>query len=864
MPSFSSLPGKRDSFGKYLSVASSLKDQLHTLMEEEEEEEESWENASGHRPKQVTTLMSVDSEYGNSSDKISLDSNGNISEKLVAAMPHTAPSPPTRHKPAHLTLRPLTLTTSSNANLPTPSSTPSTRPGLRTLTLNSSLDSVPSSLLGHLSRTPSDSLELTGSDSWRAHSPMGCAPSKSSTIPPKRQSSISYIRSNKDASPPQMITGLPTPGPTPTSERRQSLSSISPPTVGDRDRRGTSEEIFLHQSHAALLSRIRELEQLLRARSRPASLYSDESSVPAENNELLQLVADLKADRDSLNKDLSASRKRLEEVNERSTDLQRRLDSERREGESKTEQIRSLESEKISLQRQVHLKDQELGGVARDLEACQTRLHQTIELLSASRKEADNIRQRLRDVQSQLSAAKASEEEMMKFRDELQVERAYRDKLFSQLEASGLLRTPKVGVEGQSPGGCLKFTLPVRNNAFGFQSIDSACTSVDTESIKTLNTPFTLKAVEEEGGAAIVNFSDDDDALAHYEDEEDSDLGILSPSRTMSSCSDDDMSRSHPLSSETPVPSSNDIPLSSRSLSPSPFSSPCPTPLPPLPLDVSEAQHAKRASLSKTWTFPHGRAATNAPSREEVDRFFGCLEDIEDSPPELRQSDSASVFRQHLQFTDSEDDDLPPFILPTSNSMSDHPRLLDVVVEADEHEHSLDEAPSFDSVHNGASLVAEPFVPFSFSQRKCIQASLKNLPPIPDSPRNTTKFGASSNSPSLIPKSVSRLYQPSTPERAYVKPVSSTVSAASNILSPPSALKVPSPPTFVQAKTGQASKTPSPPRRKPAPIVTPASPFGLDSASVESNRSNTQARNGSTFIPKLKSPSRHTHSLIYE
>lgn len=827
-------------------------------MEEEEEEEE--EFALSHRPKLAATLTAQDN---GSSDKIYLDLSSHISEQPAALLPLSAPSPPTRHKPTHLTLRPLSLT--SSANLPTPCSTPSARPGLRVLTLGSSSESVPSSSSADFpfpnqsSRTPSESLDFSSNNPARGPSPMGCAPSKPASVPSKRQSSISYIRSTKTASPPHMVTGLPTPGPTPTLERRQSLSSSIVPSVEDRDRRNTSEEIFLHQSHAVLLSRIRELEHALRIRSRPTSLYSDESSEQlAEGSELLQLVADLKADRDGLNRDLSTSTKRSEELAERFKELQHSLDTESREGALKSEKISSLESEKITLQRQIRLKDQELCAIGGESKTAQARLDQTLELLSASRNETADVRALLDDLQAQIAAVKASEADV---REQLAAERAYRDQLVSDFEASGLLRTPKVNDGGDCvPDACLKFTVPIRNDGFGFQSIDSACTSVETESIKTLNAPFTLKAVEEEPTTTTIDFNDDDDDddLAHYEDEEDSELGMSSPSRTVSSCSDDGIAHSLRFTNETPVPGS-DVPLSSRSLSPSPCSSPCPTPLPPMPVDASGTQHAKHASLSKVWTFPRNGATSVQRPQEEVDHFFGCLADIEDSPRELATSDNG--FRQRLQFSASEDDDLPPFILPTDISMADHFRLLDVVMEADEPERSFDEAPAFDFAHSGSSPLKEQFVPFVFPQKKPAQKSISNASPSASlSPNSTPKISARSYSPSLIPKSVSRLYQPSTPERAYVKSVSSNAQPANPAT--PALLRV-SPPTFVQAKSGKSSKSPSPPRRKPAPIATPTTPsFGFSpSPSVESSRANVQSRNGSTFIPKLKSPSTPTHSF---
>ena len=121
MGSFSSglsgLANMRDSFGN--RPTSSIKDQLHTLVEEEEEEEE--EEPQGPLSPSASAVTSL------------------------PAVP-TSPTPSrARHRPAGLSLRPLSLSpekllSTTNGELPTPAPTPnpSKLSGLKSLTLTSS------------------------------------------------------------------------------------------------------------------------------------------------------------------------------------------------------------------------------------------------------------------------------------------------------------------------------------------------------------------------------------------------------------------------------------------------------------------------------------------------------------------------------------------------------------------------------------------------------------------------------------------------------------------------------------------------------------------------------------------------------
>ena len=134
--------------------------------------------------------------------------------------------------------------------------------------------------------------------------------------------------------------------------------------------------------------------------------------------------------------------------------------------------------------------------------------------------------------------------------------------------------------------------------------------------------------------------------------------------------------------------SDNAAPALSISRSPSQSPSPLPSP--------TEPTHARHASLSKAWTFPSGPAAASVADRapEQIDHFFGCLEDVDHSPPidlKLHSVESnKNIFAQALV---EYEDDLPPFVIPSnvgeivlSPEMETPGRSLDVVVEEEEEE----------------------------------------------------------------------------------------------------------------------------------------------------------------------------------
>ncbi|KAI0253157.1 hypothetical protein BJV78DRAFT_245670 [Lactifluus subvellereus] len=313
----SGLANMRDSFSSRMS--SSIKDQLHTLVEEEEEEEEP--------------------------DAFSSPPSASLCESPAEAVAFpgsvtTSPTPTrTRPRPACLNLRPLSLSPEKfmpapNGELPTPAPTPApSKPsGLKSLTLTSSpnLISSPPTSDGVLSNVtalnrrpvvvPPTHPASFGPFLRRAS--LSDSASSGSLDPfelPRKRSSISYKSS---------FHGLPTPELTPTTDRRASTGSDSD---WGRPSSITHEQHFLYQSQAALVARISELERTLsfRTQSRPISVAASElsSSAPEPTDEMLRLVTDLKAERDELKRDIDGWRTRVGDLEKQTSALALRLDA---------------------------------------------------------------------------------------------------------------------------------------------------------------------------------------------------------------------------------------------------------------------------------------------------------------------------------------------------------------------------------------------------------------------------------------------------------------------------------------------------------------------------------------------------------
>jgi hypothetical protein len=578
----SGLANIRDSFSS--RVTSSIKDQLHTLVEEEEEEEDL-----------VASPPSA------------------LSNELPAVIGSPSPA---RHRPAGLHLRPLSLSpdrllSAAAGELPTPESaaTPTKPAGLKSLTLATSpsvISTCPASdgILSKATALHRRSVvppHASASAPFFRRASLTESTSSTSSDPfevPRKRSSISYKSS---------FHGLPTPELTPTTEGRPPIGSE---IDWARHASLTNEQHFLYQSQAALVARISELERTLSSRSqtRPISFAASDSSLSdAEpSDEMLRLIADLKAERDELKRDIDGWRTRVADLEKKSGALALRVDTERRGAWIARERLSLLEVEKRAAVRVAEESD----AAAKELRA---ELATSKADLQAMREEAER--------------SKETADELERVRADLAEERRLRKDLEKSLEELSVLKTP-------TPVG------PIRR----MMSIDSISSATDVDSFdEHTMSGSELKAVQEVDEDEEV-YSEQENNLLGYEDEEEGDE-IFTSHHGSSFGSLEDMPCSHLV----------------RSVPSSPSQTPSPTPLP---------THARRASLSREWSFPAKVAPQAASSRhvpEEVDRFFGCLEDMGDSPPipAAAPPEATSPFTKGFFGTvDEEEDEMPPFVLP--------------------------------------------------------------------------------------------------------------------------------------------------------------------------------------------------------
>ena len=565
---------------------STSKDQLGTLVEEEEEEEEK-EKEGSQSP----------------SDR----------EKSKDAPQVVMNTKPIRHRPASLNLRPLSLVqgsvVSSASILPTPTHTPGNRPHTRKPVVEATLDNAPGNESTFVSQSPS-SRRFSYACSDRT--------SASCDFDKKRHSSISYKRSTDPI--PRDMFPLPTPEMTPT-DRRFSFASDQESLV--EQPLSFADQHFLFRSHHLLLSRITELERTLKnraSRSRHPSYASDASTAFEPSDEMLRLISDLKAERDELKRDVDGWRQRVADADKQAGMLAKRIESERREAWVARSRLGLLEVEK--------------SGLEKSVEAKAAALSQSIAEKEVLMRERDGMKDEIMKFNARLKDADAAVDECARLRAALEQERTRRKELEKLLDDAGLLNTPKLAhaVNGswRRPPFSAK-PVGTRPRGLGFQSIDSESSTTDVESVDDSLTKaeFPLDAVAEEE----FEYSDDENGLVGYEDEEDSDLSFSSPGGSSIGSADELDTKP-----EAPVPEIDNH-------------------------SVPQLTHQSRASLSKTWTFPRGKTATLVKQDDEVDRFFGCLDDVDKSPPlseEMSRGAFSSTFRSI-----PDDDELPPFVIPS-------------------------------------------------------------------------------------------------------------------------------------------------------------------------------------------------------
>lgn len=748
----------------------SSKEQLGTLVEEEEEEEEH------HVPETESPV-----------------------EVTV-----TSPSPaPARHRPASLNLRPLSLAAGSvvTGDLPTPtlSPSPSARSGLRSLTLAAkrqslNLPSATSPLSGPPARRPSLNLDLNSERQQSFRAPQL-----------SRRSSISYVSST--GSPSQSMSGLPTPEMTPTSTSPRTQEDMES-FLASRSTRplSTSEQHFLFQAHATLVQRITDLERALSSRSsrsysRPVSYASDSSAMSSEpSDEMLSLIADLKAERDELKKDVDGWRMRVHDLEKQISLYAKRIDAERRDAWVARQRVGLLEVEKAGLDEALQAKTAE----AKD----------AVEQLAQVQSEKGAAEQEVERLKAELERMAATQNECARLQGELDAEKRRREEAEKELEHAGLMNTPR---PFEVPAAMSRTMMFARSRGLGFQSIDSegSFTDVDSVDMSVDKFEFGLKAVAEEDEETLSNMSEEDE-LARFEDEEEGDADVFPQSLTTSSFGSSEDVNELAAQSEPPVPQ----------LTRSPSATPSPLPTP----EATKLEHSRARSLSKAWSFP--TEPVIAVSRvDEIDRFFGCLEDVDNSPPldsRLRSLESGkTLFSQALA---EADDDLPPFVIPADVGVEVTPespkRELDVVMEEDEEEGEENSAAQADADDEFVGEVDEGGIKFTFTIPPEFQVTEEpaapSTPAQKSSPAVETPAAEDADTSFTFPQTRAASAYPSPssiPRLASGKtagtPKSPVLSARNTNI--PSSFKTPptkrggASPTFIPQPRGQTSPTPKSP-----------------------------------------------------
>ena len=685
------MSNKRDSF-KLLAGSSSSKDQLQTLVEEEEEEDED-DDLQCLQPKVEDSLPSPASSIKDISSPTSF-----------TPTPAVAVTQQSKPRPAALNLRPLSLTPGNLMTAPSNSPSPSLRPGLRALSLtptggsDDSTDSLKQLRRGNPIVTPTPASKrpvLSLALGQATDSPADGEEGKVFD----RRSSISYKRSSNGAI--LNGTGLATPEMTPTFGRRFSTSGSSSlsissstgiseedaifalPTQTQTRPLSTSEQHFLFKSHHALLARITDLEKALSMRMRdPANSYSRGPSISSSvsgmsdsenrpvagtmegpSDEMLRLIADLKAERDELKRDVDGWRQRVNNLESQTAVLVKRVESERREAWAARSKAGLLEVEK--------------GVLAKKLEAVD-------ELIKSHEKEKDIWEKEKMTLEKEVQGYKEwvdeLENELMVVKNELDCEkaRALHDPLATP--------TPNKTFEDAFVRPVVIISPPEAMGksttlGLGFMSGDSE-SSTDVELDSFDDSSFGLNAVEEEleedyGG----------NELAGYEDEDDGD-----DMTHVSSSSFDSVELSHPIQRRfVGLPSSPSTPTTGiyKALPPAPM------PYHTLP------SHFYQSSLSMNWTFPKGSATTasvvKGNEEEGVDRFFDCLDDNDSDsgdsiPSSFSYEKSKGVFARGFVLA-PEDDDVAFFLpsgvgvpIPVPEEPVKQRTQLEVVTEEEEEE----------------------------------------------------------------------------------------------------------------------------------------------------------------------------------
>jgi len=468
------------------------------------------------------------------------------------------------------------------------------------------------------------------------------------------------------------MAGLPTPEMTPTFCRRYSTTESLGSTGADDEffpnpptqtrPLSASEQHFLYKSHNALLARINDLERVLMRRresggysngvsSRPLSVASSTGSVALDSaagsepsDEMLRLIADLKAERDELKRDVDGWRTRVGDMENQMSVLAKRVENERRDAWVARSRVGLLEVEKSVLMKKMEAVD-ELIEKEKGL------WEQERQVLKEENVECKN---RIGKLVSELEGVKK----------ELEIERLK--------DVADPLATP-------TPHTFDPYSRPVvaSKHGLGFMSVDSECSTTDIDSSDDYFR-FGLKVVTEEENDDG-DYSEEENALIGYEDEDEGDA-------------DTSLQSSSSFDSEEDLPRSL-AHLQNIGLPPSPT-----TPKPQV-FTPPRSGHVRKATLSRTWTFPFRGQQQTAAVENEVDRFFGCLDDLDsdtsssvpNSPSAYSYEKSKGLFSSGFKFAPP--DDNASFFLPDGvgeladdDTEKDDEKRLSIVAEAIEEE----------------------------------------------------------------------------------------------------------------------------------------------------------------------------------
>jgi hypothetical protein len=838
---------KRDSF-KLLGASSSSKDQLHTLVEEEEEDDEA----------------EIDSQEDLT---VSSSSTNAIKENLPPTLAVTKATP-SKPRPSTLNLKPLSLTPDNlhiTPSLPSPTPTPNNpRAGLRSLTLSPS-SSVDENSPSDLKQSRRSSLVMSRRPVLNLALEQLEKSTRDDEAKGLRRSSISYKRSSSGVA--TNNAGLPTPEMTPTFGRRYSNASTSdresiislgvgnipnsaPPTAADDEffpaeqtstqtrPLSVSEQHFLVKSHNALLARITDLERALTMRrressgafststggySRPASVasscagsplqtHSASTSLSEPSDEMLNLIADLKAERDELKRDVDGWRTRVGDMDSQLTILAKRIENERRDAWVARSRAGLLEIEKEALAGKLTAAEQAHAALLE--KEVELKAQWEVERQKLIAKEAETQR-RMNEVEVELERVNA-ELEAAKQAQEMSI----------CLETVDPLATP-------TPRSFDAYTRPataafgVAKHGLGFMSVDSESSATDVESSD--GNSFRLKTVGEESESEHEDNShfyseedeEDDNGLQGYEDEEDTDMSLQTSS---SFDSDEDLHTAYvhsDASHNLGMPPSPTTPTSQEVFTP-------------------PKSHARHATLSKTWTFPFGaqRQSTTAPHAQadeddKQDKFFGCFDDTESeasgsmpsSPSAYSYEKSKNAFASGFKFAGANDNAsffLPGLGFPAGEEGEQENQGLEVVAEEPEEESSVDteetdtDVEDDEDVFEGACGISFTFTPPQEDEVKDeppqiqFTSPTKRTSPPPRLPALDFGFGdedeEEEEDKGVIPFNFGRPLaeerQPSPP----LAPASQTPVAFPTTMTPPSAR--PSSPSRIPAPSSSSSSIP--------------------------------------------------------